>query len=279
MRLVSKRCMQVVDSMATRLTCNRDGGSDLPLPFSVLNRCKKIEYIRCLSIGSLEGCPIGLKTLHISDGSSLGSLGPLAVCSELEILDIGGISPISDLSPLSPCTKLKSLIITDARVSDLSPLSSLVLLKILDLSLNGGIKDLSPLHQCPDIEELLLSDLPLIKDLSLFETGFPKLRDLEISRLPVNDLSPLTKLQNLEEIHCTDIPRSTSLLPLARCGKLKKIHCLAYAKDIDELKEMRPEVIVIEDRDEEDYDDYLDYDDYHGSYEEDGHNGDEYGPY
>jgi hypothetical protein len=50
--------------------------------------------------------------------------------------------------------------------------------------------------------------LPLIKDLSFFERGFTK---LSINGLPVDDLSPLIRLQNLEELFCWDIPLPQAL--------------------------------------------------------------------
>jgi hypothetical protein len=65
LRLVSKRCMQVVESVATRLTCKGYADS---LPLDVLKRCKRIEHIKCYDLNSLEGCPDGLKSLYIGYG-------------------------------------------------------------------------------------------------------------------------------------------------------------------------------------------------------------------
>ena len=67
--------------------------------------------------------------------------------------------------------------------------------------------------------------------------GFAKLRILSIEALPVDDLSPLAKLQNLEELDCRRIPKTTSLPPLARCYELKNLHCDVDAKDLKELPE------------------------------------------
>ena len=263
LRLVSKRCLRVVESVATRLTGRGDVRT---LPVVVINRCKRIEHIRCGGVDSLEGCPDGLKSLIISDGSSLESLEPLSACKELETLEIIQAHLISDLSPLSLCTRLKKLKIKWSNVTDLSPLSSmsdledLYLLmvgetmndlsiipqckkmKIITIGGNGEIKDLSPLSQCPDLEELHISLLPLIKDLSFFENGFATLRVLSIIRLPIDDFSPLVKLHNLMELDCYGMPSSTSLLPLASCSKLKKLICSRNAKDMDELRERRPDV-------------------------------------
>ena len=74
----------------------------------------------------------------------------------------------------------------------------------------------------PDIEELIIFDVSLTKDLTFFEKGFENLRIVNITGLQVDDLSPLIKLQSLEELNCyVYIPDDTSLVPLARCLKLK----------------------------------------------------------
>ena len=52
LRLVSKRCMQVVESVATRLTSESYVET---LPVASLKRCKGIEHIRCFSLRSLVG--------------------------------------------------------------------------------------------------------------------------------------------------------------------------------------------------------------------------------
>jgi hypothetical protein len=273
LRLVSKRCLQVVESVATRLSCKRYTDS---LPVAAMKRCRRIENIRCEILGSLEGCPDGLKSLIIRNGDSIKSLESLSACKELETIHIGEHAGeletheihlafyVLNLSPLSSCTRLKKLILQGSGCIDITPLSLMPLLEEIDLSIcsindisplshckrlkklniidNLGIEDLSPLCQCPDLEELNISDLPLIEDLSFFEEGFTKLRVLNINYLPVEDLSPLTRLQNLEELNCWGIPESTSLLPLAKCYKLQKFSCSRNAMDLDELREKIPDV-------------------------------------
>lgn len=95
------------------------------------------------------------------------------------------------------------------------PLSECGRLKILNIRQNYKIKDLSPLFQIHDLEELHIGHLTSIKNISFLDEGFAVLRRLDITRLPVGDLSPLTRLQSLEYLACGDIPRSTPLLPLA----------------------------------------------------------------
>ena len=125
LRLVSKRCMGLVESLATRLTNEEvDDGPSL-LPFAALKRCKGIEHVNCDGLMSLEGCPDGLKSLYIRDGRGIKSLEPLSACQELT-LEIHDAHRISDLSPLSSmlssCTKLRKLVLTWSKVTDLSPL-------------------------------------------------------------------------------------------------------------------------------------------------------------
>ena len=94
--LVRQRCMRVVESVATRLThiANEDDEEmeegQYYLLLVALTRCKGIQHIKCESeyLVSLEGCPNGLKSLIIIDGSSLERLEPLSACHELETLTI-----------------------------------------------------------------------------------------------------------------------------------------------------------------------------------------------
>jgi hypothetical protein len=263
LRLTSKRCMQVVESVATRLTCKESLDT---LPVAALKRCKRIEQVICLRPRSLESCPDGLKSLYVEDGRSLESLGPLSACKELETIEIYSAIKISDLSPLSSCTRLTELIVTMSNVTDISPVSSLALLEEVDLSHaliqdlsplsfcknlkniniqgNQRVKNLSPLSQCPDLERLDISSMLLIKNLSFLEKGFTKLRALDINYLPVDDLSPLINLQNLEKLGCFGIPDTTSLLPLVKCYKLKNLFCSRYANDLNELKKRRPDLRI-----------------------------------
>ena len=113
-RLANKRLKRIVESCATRLT-NQDGWdgpeTDGPdsLPINLSERCRRIEHIRCNSyiLGSLEGCPAGLKSLCIN-GYSLESLEPLRGCPMLERVTIFFVR-VSDPSPLDACLRLRRL--------------------------------------------------------------------------------------------------------------------------------------------------------------------------
>lgn len=270
LRLVSKRCNELANLLATRLTHKADASS---LPVCALRRCKRIQYIRCASLRSLEGCTDGLKSLEIRNGQVLESLAGLSACCQLESLKVSSAYEISDLSPLSSCTRIKRLIILHSVATDLTPLSNLPILeelnffrqvsypsienvaplshckklKRLNIAGNKDIEDLSPLSRCHDLEELSISGLDRIRDLSflekgLFDKGFSKLRLLNISGLPISDLSPLISLLSLEDLHCYHIPSTTRLIPLLRCHKLKNLNCSSDAKDLDQVRLCRPDL-------------------------------------
>ena len=269
LRLVSKRLMRMVESCATRLVNTKgDGPESFPL---ALRRCRRIGHIRCNSydLKSLEGCPDGIKSLYIGDGESLHSLEPLRGCNQLESLEIWQSCQISDLSPLNACTRLKKLTlpysqVTDisalasmslleeielhkfevqSSIKDLSPLSQCKRLKTLNIGGNREIEDISPLAQCSQLEKFLMWGLTKITDLKPL-SSWTKLKELTIRSVPVQDLTPLSVLQNIEWLDCRFIPLTTSLLPLARCIKLKRImiYCDRDAKYLDLLKERRPDI-------------------------------------
>ena len=267
LRLVSKRCMRVVESVATRLT-EMKGNTD-SLPLSTLKKCTRIKHVRCRYLISLEGCPVGLKSLVVLTGESSESLESLSACKELETLEIRDASRITSISPLSSCTKLKKLILQRTRLTDITPVSSMPLLEELDIWKAGGpfvcdltplssckglrrlvignnleIQDLSPLSHCPDLEELNMYGLTLIRDLSFLAKGFTKLRVLNISYIQTGDLSPLMKLPNLEELSCKMTSTTVSFLPLSRCYKLKSLSCLGNSKDLVELKNIMPKLEI-----------------------------------
>jgi Leucine-rich repeat (LRR) protein len=148
----------------------------------------------------------------------------------------------SDLTPLLSMPLLEELTLLDGHLKDLSTLIECKILKKLNIGGNKDIEDLSPLSRLPLLDQLVVWNLPLIKDLSFFEKGFAKLRALDLSYLELDDLSPLTRLQNLEELSCPHIPITTSLLPLARCIKLKNLRCPREGMDLDQLKERRPDL-------------------------------------
>lgn len=226
LRLVSKRCMQIVELCTTRLTNLQEEDGPISLPITIIQRCRKIEVITCLShnMKSLEGCPIGLKRLFIGDSPHLSDLSPLATCSMMEILDID-----------------------DSSITDISAVASMPLLEEFACCKmvpgRPSIQDFSPLSSCPRLKRLHIRGNE-IKDMSLIST-FAALEDLGITDCPlVTDLAPLASLQNLREFRCRGIHPGTSLLPLASCSGLEELRCRPDAVDLGELMRRMPELLV-----------------------------------
>ena len=226
-RLANKRLKIVIESCTTRLTnrLEKDGPDSLPIP--VIEICRRINDIRCMShnLRSLEGCPDGLRILYI-----------------------GSAPDLSDLSPLASCSKMKILFIEDSSVTDISVVSSMPLLEVfvcLKYPGRPSIKDLSPLSSCPKLKILYLGGNLEIKDLSPLSACTA----LEVLRITlcslISNLSPLSNLQNLEELYCRDIHPQTSLLSLASCPRLKQLECHTDAVDLVELRRRRPDLIII----------------------------------
>jgi hypothetical protein len=92
-RLVSKRCLRVNESVATRLTRKDEADS---LPLAAMKRCNRMEHIKCYQLDNWEGCPDGLKSPDLT---------PLLSMPLLEDLDLSDGS-INVISPLSNCKKL-----------------------------------------------------------------------------------------------------------------------------------------------------------------------------
>ena len=246
LRLVSMRMKRVVESCATMLTNTREADGPDSLPLDLMNRCRRIELIRCCShnLRSLEGCPNRLKSLHIDNGQHIQSLEPLRGCSGLERLRIDSAFQVSDLSPLAECTIMTHLYFIGSCVTDISVLASMPrLLSVAFPKLPGqpSIKDLSPLASCKSITGLYLEGNSELKDLSLLKilTG---LKALSISSIPTDDLTPLTALPKLQILRCNSIPTATSLLPLERCTGLRKVLCDSDAKDLAILQQKRPNI-------------------------------------
>ena len=164
------------------------------------------------------------------------------ILSNLMVADVSHLSSIPMLEELDLSTELGP----DLSIKDLCPLSQCKQLKKLDISGNVGIVDLFPLSLCPNLEELCIFNLPFIKSLSIFENGFTNLRALDIHNLHVDDLSPLIKLQRLEEVTAYRIPPTTSLLPLVRCVSLKKLICSFGARRLIQLRKDLPDLEIIE---------------------------------
>ena len=245
LRLVSHRMKRVVESCAIMLTNTREADGPDSLPLDLMNRCRRIELIRCRShnLRSLEGCPNRLKDLHIDNGQHIQSLEPLRGCTALERFTIYEADQISDLSPLSGSIRLICITLLMSLVTDVSVIASMPHLEAFSLMKAGphSITSLSPFSQCINLRFLMLFGHTEIKDLTPLQS-LSNLSMLDISNTSSEDLTPLTALPKLEHLRLRMFPPTTSLLPLAKCGILRSIVCDSNAMDLALLQEKMPKV-------------------------------------
>jgi Leucine-rich repeat (LRR) protein len=173
----------------------------------------------------LEGCPNGLKKLHI------------------------GCAPhLSDLSPLASCSMMQYLLIRDSSITDISVVALMPLLEMFVCEKDpesSSIKDLSPLASCPRMRLLWLGGNEELKDLSPL-SSCAALEDLDlINCRRISSLAPLSNLRNLKKLHCRGIDPRTSLFPLASCTGLEELMCMPDVVDLEEVRNRMPQVKVI----------------------------------
>lgn len=201
------------------------GGWTRPSPY-YCQRCRRIEWIRCYSciLRSLDGCPIGLKVLHIE-----------------------GSPHISDLSPLASCCRMVALAISDSSIADISVVASMPLLEgfaCRKFGIRPSIKVLAPLSSCPKLRELYFFSNKELEDLSpLASCSALETLDINHCRL-ITSLAPLSTLKNLQHLNCRGVHPETSLLPLLSCFGLKTLYCNPDAVDLNKVKARRPELSI-----------------------------------
>ncbi|MEX0811878.1 MAG: leucine-rich repeat domain-containing protein [Chitinophagales bacterium] len=183
------------------------------------------------------------ESLSISGDSSLRNLNALHVFSNLRQLDISH-TKIQDLSPIRHFTDLRYLNASYSLVYDISPLQYNSGLKYLDLSFTL-IEKLDVLYRFINLELLNLSNtrpqslkgienLSALKELGLAnmqleQVEYQRLQHLKaldylkLSHSNIQDLSPLSNLQNLTrlDIRNTEI---SDITPLSSCDALKIIN-------------------------------------------------------
>lgn len=253
-RLVSKIHKRAAETYATSL-CYREyyGLSELPLP--LLSRCLEIESLLVWSeLETLKGVSLcrGLKRVILTSGNLIDSLCPLSDLHCLEVLRISPASNISDLGPLAACTKLKRLSLprlSDADKSgkcfDVSALASLTLLEHFECGpmRQSYLKDLVPLSSCAKLMRLDIvgggtMDLTPLSVLT-------KIEELHVSDcMSLAPLSSCSSISTMEISVDRDCPISFSLAPLSSLPKLDRLilkyKSLTLGKEIDELQAAMP---------------------------------------
>ena len=151
-----------------------------------------------------------LKQLVIAR-NNIWDLSPLEGLTQLEFIDLSS-NPITDISALRSLTSLRQLYLSSCSVSDLSPVYGLSSLEVLCVPGNGitdihgvsalkslktidvgsnGLVDVSVLGELNGLEKILIGN-NRVSDLSFMRFhNRNKIINLEISRNPIVDTSPL----------------------------------------------------------------------------------------
>lgn len=128
-------------------------------------------------------------------GNQVTDIQVLADLTGLAYLNLNG-NPVSDLSPIKKLKQLETLYLENVHIEDLSVLSDMGSLKKLSLAGNYRIGNYAALGSLANLEELNLASTN-ISDLNVL-SGLRKLVYLDISRINVQDLSPVSKVQYLK---------------------------------------------------------------------------------
>ena len=191
---------------------------------SRLKSCRKLEEVRLANVPILDLACLSnasaLSRVHLRGMERLTSLQGLNSKVLLDSVDIDGCFQLRDLSALSSCVNLDKLYLQDCPVSDLSFLAGCRSLKQLSLSnmetlrsFHGledhvrlrqintwnlrNLTDISALSGCTALESLTMFECFALRDLTPV-TKLPKLRDLQLYGVDVNDVDFLWDIENKE---------------------------------------------------------------------------------
>jgi len=175
-----------------------------------------LEIIKAKNSGleSLDGIDglINLKEIDCSDNDNINSLIPLSSLNNLEKINCGN-TMVKSLVPLRLLEKLVKLDLHYTTIVDLRILKDLKNLNTLDVSENISLYTLDGVNYMHE------------------------LRFLNCSKSNVDDLSPLSKLKNLERLDCSGT-KVYSLRPIQLVKTLQDIDCSdtdIKAKSLDYL--------------------------------------------
>jgi len=165
-----------------------------------------------------------LKNLVVSQctANQLSVIGKLTQLQSLSITHIDEYAQCTDVSFLANLTSLKRLLICDSDITNITAIQNCLMLEYLNISM------------CP------LSDIEVLSELG-------KLRQLELDRTKVADLTPIKSLPFLMTLDLNSLKINTiDTRPLSQAIALKKLYlnnnsniinilCLASAKNLDAL--------------------------------------------
>ena len=174
----------------TDLEANTKNGINSIDPLSQLTKLNYLLFRSSNNISSIEKLKnlTGLKTLVITGGNEISDISPVNSMPSLSALAFYGFSKLSDIKPISKNTSLKCFSLISSNVSDIDVLKSLPKIRKLAL-VDNKITDINPIKNLNNLTQLVVGDeigLNKVSDL------LGSKRDLRISSIPVNNVSPLS---------------------------------------------------------------------------------------
>lgn len=192
---------QDLRKMQVEVSTENDDELSLSFPDSTTNTQLRLAIHRLESF--VNSTPLAV-SVDISS-KEITDIGSLKSIPTLRALSIGG-SKVRNLDPISEMRTLERLEAAFSDLVDIRPLSSLSNLKVLHLDVKAET-DLSPLANLRALKELMLlgnSNEPPTDDRSLNLEALQNLKDLEslsVTRVPLVDLSPIGKMDNLARLN------------------------------------------------------------------------------
>lgn len=140
-----------------------------------------------------------LRVLYIGgrDFSVIDNIEVLANLYVLEELYIAN-SLITSIKVLENCTALKKVYVHHCPLQNLDGLENCTTLERLNVDYTS-ISSLEPIKSATQLKYLSISHCEKITDISIMKS-FTELEELDITNIPINDLTPLHGLKNLTEL-------------------------------------------------------------------------------
>lgn len=196
---LSDESLSVISSLSalTELSINRNKITDL----STLNQLEQLEFLNASNNKLTTTVDISafprLKYLHLTD-NGLYDLSGLSDLRELLYLDVSE-NAVTDLSPLSGLKALEELSLRGNRPDNVKVLNTLPALSRLDLS-DCGLASLSVVNDCKALTALTAEE----NEIASLSTFTKQLTELNVSKNPLADLSPLKKQTGLTTLTAVD---------------------------------------------------------------------------
>lgn len=138
---------------------------------------------------------------------NITDLSPLAELTALDHIDLRH-NPLSDISPLSQIPPLEVVSLFGTNVSDLTALNACPALNLVDVGYTQ-ITSMKAFAGLDSLQTLVMRKTPL-QSLEHIDEILPSLEEIYLSETPVEDLSPLLLLPNLQLVEVDETMRSAA---------------------------------------------------------------------